>query len=134
MGATLSKLKYITIILLACILLAGCAGSKTDSPSAAVENYFQAIVSGDATSIASVSCNDWQETARGEVASFTGVKSRLEKLSCKVESTKDNEAIIGCTGTIVAKYVDQEMRFDLSGRKYHVVQQNQKWLVCGYIQ
>ncbi len=130
----MNKLFSFTIVLLAFVLLAGCANSKTSGSGAAVETYFQAIVAGDAERTAGASCSEWQETARGEVASFTGVKSRLEKLTCQATSTTGNEAIVECTGSIVAKYVDQEMRFDLSGRKYRVVRQDQKWLVCGYIQ
>jgi predicted small secreted protein len=122
----------VIVVLLACILLAGCGGANTDDAGEAVKTYFQAIVAQDADGAAAVSCPDWQETARGEVASFAGVKARLDNLSCKAASSKDGEALVECSGAIVATYVDQEMRFDLSERSYRVVQQNEKWLVCGY--
>jgi hypothetical protein len=123
-----------TIVLLVCLLLAGCAGAQANPAGKAVEAYFQAIAANDADKTAAVSCADWQQTARDEVASFAGVKTSLDKLSCKAASTQGSEATVECTGAIVAKYVDQEMRFDLNGRRYRVVQQDQKWLVCGYIQ
>lgn len=124
------------IVLLPCILLvmflAACAGASQNGAGDAVKTYFDAIVAGDADAAAAVSCPDWQETARGEVASFAGVETKLEDVTCKVASAKDQEALVECTGAIVATYVDQQMRFDLSGREYRVVQQESKWLVCGY--
>lgn len=122
------------VILVACILLSGCAGSNTKGASEAVMAYFQAIVAGDPDQAAGVSCADWQETARSEVASFAGVKTELDELSCQVETIKGEEASVACSGAIIATYVDQEMRLDLSGRQYRVVQQDAKWLVCGYIE
>lgn len=130
----MKKTNCLVGILVACILLSGCAGSNTRGASDAVVAYFQAIVAGDADRAAAVSCADWQETARGEVASFTGVKTGLDGLSCQVETIKDDQASVACSGAIVATYVDQEMRLDLSGRQYRVVRQNAQWLVCGYIQ
>jgi hypothetical protein len=129
---TMNKTTFLTLVLIICVLLSGCAGSKTSGASEAVQAYFQAITAGDADGVAGVSCPDWQETARGEVASFAGVKTKLDQLSCQVETIKDNEAMVSCSGAIIATYVDQDMRFDLSGRRYRVVQQDAQWLVCGY--
>ncbi len=128
----MKKIICLVIVLLACILLAGCAGANKNGAGEAVKTYFQAIVAGDADGAAAVSCADWQETARGEVASFAGVKTKLDTLDCQVASAKDSEALVACSGAIVATYIDQEMRFDLSGRQYRVVQQDGKWRVCGY--
>jgi hypothetical protein len=130
----MNKIICLMLVLIFCVLLAGCAGTKIARASEVVKVYFQAISAGDADSAASVSCSAWQETARDEVASFAGVKTKLENLSCQVVTSKDSEASVECSGAIIATYVDQDMRFDLSGRQYRVSQQDGKWLVCGYQQ
>jgi hypothetical protein len=122
----------ILIILLASALATACAGAKTDGAGKAVESYFQAIVDGNADHAAAVSCADWSETARGEVASFVGVKARLDKLACKTVTAQGDQSTVTCSGAIIAKYVDQEQTFDLSGRQFKVSHQGEQWLVCGY--
>ena len=130
----MNKTIRITLVLITYVLLAGCARAQTSPAGKVVEAYFQAIAAGDAESAAGVSCAEWQETSRDEVASFAGVKAKLENLSCRVAANNDSEATVDCSGFIVATYVDQEMRFDLSGRQYRVAQQDGKWLLCGYVQ
>lgn len=132
----MKKTSSFLIFVLAVILLAGCASTQKDAAKdaagSAVENYFQAIVSGDASRIATVSCPAWEETARGEVASFAGVKARLNQVSCKSTTTQQDQATVECTGNIIATYNNEDQTFELQGRTFNVVRQNGEWLVCGY--
>lgn len=119
------------IVLCLGLLLVACA-TKSDGAAAAVETYFQAIVTGDTDAVTKISCPDWQSTAQDEIASFAGVKARIDKLSCKTTATQGDQATVECTGGILATYVDREQTIDLSGRPYQVVKQDNQWLVCGY--
>lgn len=128
----MKKAALVLIIILASALVTACTGAKADGAGKAVETYFQAIIEGSADHAAAVSCANWAETARGEVASFVGVKARLDKLACKTVTAQGDQSTVVCSGTIIAKYVDQEQTFDLSGRQFKVTHQGDQWLVCGY--
>lgn len=121
----------IAVLLLILVLFAGCDGQK-DPAGAAVETYLQAIVEADEEKIATASCAEWEETARGEVASFAGVKARLEGLACTARSSDNASAIVDCQGKIIATYNNEDSDFPLEGRAYQVVQQGGEWVVCGY--
>jgi hypothetical protein len=123
---------WLGILVVTSTLLLGCGGKSQDEQGAVVEAYLQAITEGDDNRIASVSCADWEETARGEVASFVGVKTRLEGVECTTRSTKDDKAVVDCQGKIVATYNDEDSNFPLEGRAYRVIREGGEWLVCGY--
>lgn len=129
----MKKVLYLSLLILT-LLLAACSGpaANADKPGAAVETYLQAIVEANADNAAKVSCADWESSARDEVAAFNGVKARLDKVSCKAETTSSSNATVGCTGAIVATYNNEDQSFDLRDRKFTVVQQDGEWLVCGY--
>ena len=112
--------------------MTGCDGNGQDKPGAAVETYLQAITAGDQERVATVSCAAWEETARGEVASFAGVKTRLNGVECSSRSTSGDEAVVDCKGEIVATYNNEDSSFSLEGRAYRVVREAGEWMVCGY--
>jgi hypothetical protein len=114
------------------IFVSGCASGNQDAPGSVVQTYFQAIVAGDAERIASISCADWESTARDEVSSFAGVKARLENVTCTSGAATDDSAVVTCTGAIVATYNNEDQDFPLEERPVRVVRQSGEWLVCGY--
>ena len=129
----MKKANWIAALLMTFALLAGCAGQEQqNAPGAAVETYLQAIVEGSEEKVATVSCADWEETARGEVASFAGVKARLDGLDCTARSADGPETIVDCKGKIIATYNNEDSDFPLEGRAYKVVQEGDEWRVCGY--
>ncbi len=123
------KTKIFMLLILA-FLLASCA--KSDPGGAAVVAYLKAIAANDQNGAQAVSCADWQSQASDEVAAFAGVKARLNNLACKTVSSAGNQSTVECTGGIIGTYVDKEQTFDMSGRQFKVVQEQGKWLVCGY--
>lgn len=129
----MKKFLYRSLLLLV-TLLAACSGpaANADKPGAAVETYLQAIVEANADKAAKVACADWESSARDEVASFQGVKARLDKVSCKTETSSASSTTVSCTGAIVATYNNEDQSFDLRDRKFTVVQKDGEWLVCGY--
>ena len=129
------RLLALALVFLLVALLAACSGSggsSADPAGAAVETYLQAIVEANTDGAARVACADWESSARDEVASFQGVKARLENVDCKTESTGSGTATVGCTGAIVATYNNEDQSFDLKDRKFTAVERDGEWLVCGY--
>jgi hypothetical protein len=123
---------WLVVLLLALPVLTACGGNAQDQPGTAVETYLQAITEGDQDRIATVSCAAWEETARGEVAAFAGVKTRLVDVNCAARSTNSDSAVVDCKGKIVATYNNEDSDFPLEGRAYKMVRENGEWLVCGY--
>jgi hypothetical protein len=139
--------KTITLLalILAVLLLGACSGAGgNDGAGTAAKNYFEAIASGDADRIATLSCPDWESSARDEVAAFAGVKARLEDVTCQPVEGSDPEPgdsvespeslVVECSGAIVATYNNEDQSFDLQGRKLSMSRQGSEWLVCGYAQ
>lgn len=130
---TLSLLLLALTILLS-TLLAACSSPSTNGAGSAAEKYFQAIVDGDEDRIATISCADWESGARADVAAFVGVEARLENVSCQPVSETEGEAIVECSGAIVATYNNEDTSFDLKGKQLKAVNQSGEWLICGYAQ
>lgn len=129
------KLLSILIIVIALLfLLTSCSASSSDNAGSTVVKYFQAIVDGDEDRIATLSCADWEASARADVAAFVGVKARLENVTCKPLSETSDEAIVECSGAIIATYNNEDSSFELKGKQLRVVNQSGQWLVCGYAQ
>lgn len=129
------KLLPILIIVIAFLfLLTSCSAGSSDNAGSAVVKYFQAIVDGDEDRIATLSCADWEASARADVAAFVGVKARLENVACKPLSETSDEAIVECSGSIIATYNNEDSSFELKGKQLKVVNQSGQWLVCGYAQ
>lgn len=130
------NLRAILTLLLASILLAACASTGSGGAGTSAEKYFQAIADGDDERIATLSCPDWESSARDDVAAFVGVKARLENVSCASisENNAADSAVVECSGAIVATYNNEDTEFELKGKQLNVVKMGSEWLVCGYTQ
>jgi len=126
-------IKLLTL-LLAVFILAGCASSSQGGAGSAAQKYFQAIADGNEEKIAAISCPDWEASARADVAAFIGVTARLEDVTCQPVSEAAGEAVVECTGAIVATYNNEDASFELKDKQLKVVNQDGEWLVCGYAQ
>ena len=114
--------------------LSGCGSSGENGAGSAAHKYFQAIADGNEDKIAAISCPDWEASARADVAAFIGVKARLENVTCQPLSESTGEAVVECTGAIVATYNNEDSSFELKDKQLKVVNQDGEWLVCGYAQ
>ena len=123
--------RWIFVVLIVCvsILLVSCAGSS--SPTTAVEAYYNALVSGDATTLTQLSCADWEAQSRLMLDSFTGVKARLDSIACSELENDGGTAVVNCTGKIIATYGTEDQEIDLSNTTFVLQKQGNEWLVCG---
>jgi hypothetical protein len=127
---TLLPVLWLTIIL--GLLIAGCAGSQTNTAPATTQAYINALVSKDATMLTSLSCAAWEADAKTELDSFGAVTARLEDLSCKEAGKDGNFTLVACTGKIIANYNGEDQTINLADRTYKMVQEGGDWRMCGY--
>jgi len=111
--------------------MAAC-GKMEDTAALTVESYLNALVSKDATRIASLSCADWEMQALLELDSFQAVETSVEDLSCTAIVEDDGTYSVNCSGKILATYNTEVQELDLSGRTFIVIEQGGDHLVCGY--
>jgi len=109
------------------LVLAACA---SDSPEAAVEGYFEALVAGDETAARSLSCAAWESVAATRINTFASLDAKLMGMNCQ----PDGEAAEGgtrvvCAGHIAVVYGTEEQELPLGN--YRVVRENDAWRVCG---
>jgi ABC-type glycerol-3-phosphate transport system substrate-binding protein len=105
----------------------------TKSPAATVmERYYAALVSKDAAKVSNLTCKDFEEQALLEMDSFQAVKAELDNVVCTEAGTDSGATLVGCTGTIVLTYNNENQTLDVSRQVYRVVQQAGDYLVCGY--
>jgi hypothetical protein len=129
MRRILSVFVFITIL---STLLSACAGGAADGAPKAIESYLQALVAEDQAKVVSLSCAEWEESARLEVDSFQGVKAALEGAVCTETGTEDGAALVTCQGKIVATYNNENQELPLNTRTYQAVQEGGEWRMCGY--
>jgi hypothetical protein len=99
--------------------------------AATVEEYLKALVAKDVNRLSALSCSTWEAEARQMFDSFSAVDIKLSNLSCKQTGTEGDQALVTCTGNIVATYNNENQNIDLSASTYVLVKQNDEWLVCG---
>ncbi len=129
----MKKLFKLTLLVSVLALLLAACGQATDPAVTAVESYLNALVNKDSSTLSSLSCADWEPNALLELDSLQAVETRLEGLSCSVESTEDDgTTLVVCQGKILATYNNEDQELDLSVRTYQVVEQGGEYLVCGY--
>ena len=128
------KKKVLLFILLACLVIAGCANQETKSTEEAkvVESFYQAIVGQERDKIGSIACSDWEKDAVREVDAFMGVKSELKDFTCSVQKSEGDAADVVCDGSIAASYGNEVTEFPLKERVHKVVKQNGEWRLCGF--
>lgn len=128
------KKKVLLFILLACLMIAGCAKQETKSTEEAkvVESFYQAIVGQERDKIGSIACSDWEKDAVREVDAFMGVKSELKDFTCSVQKSEGDAADVVCDGSIAASYGNEVTEFPLKDRVHKVIKQNGEWRLCGF--
>lgn len=112
------------------LVLAACSASS--GPADAVEAYLNALVSQDEARLSTLSCADWETSARSELASFTAVTVQLTELNCQENGQADNMTLVSCTGKIIANYGNEVLEIDLADRTYQAVSEGGDWRMCGY--
>jgi hypothetical protein len=118
-------------ILAAGMISAACAGGEHPA-AGAVEAFLQALADKNEAQYVTLTCPDYELDALLEYDSFSLVQTRLEGLSCKADNASGDTAEVTCQGEIVATYGNEDRNFELSERRYQVVNQGGAWLVCGY--
>ena len=124
------KFKFLFLFLLF-LLLTACGGGKSDA-ARAVEGYYNALIAQDSAGFDALVCPDFAGDAGTEFASFAGVESELDGMSCSQTGTEGQTALVQCQGKIVATYGTEKMEIPLGDRTYRVVNQDGAWRVCGY--
>jgi len=122
---------FILIIVILVFILTGCEGG-TSPAVRSVENYLEAFVNKEEALMASYVCPAFEVEAYIEFDSFALVQTALEGLVCLETGGEAGKAVIVCQGSIEATYGNEVRSFDLSERKYTVVESHGDWLVCGY--
>jgi len=122
-------LVLLSLILLS--LLAGCGGGK-DPAAAAVEAYLQSLVGQDSARLSNGVCAAWEPDALVELDAFQGVTASLDGVACAKQGAEGADALVACTGRILATYNNEQQELPVSGRTYRVVQEGGEWRVCGY--
>lgn len=125
------KSKFLLALLLI-LSLSACASG--DLAAQTVQDYYQAIVSGDADRALALSCADWEMNAQMEVDSFQAVDASLDGFTCEEVSADGDRAIVTCQGQIVMSYDGEDQFLNLSGQNFQVENAGGDWLFCGYSQ
>ena len=127
----MSRLAKILVLSTIFILALGACASS-DMAAQTVQDYYQAIVDGDAERALALSCADWEFNAQMEVDSFQAVDASLDGFTCEQTGTDGDMAIVTCQGQIVMSYDGEDQYLDLSGQTYQVQNARGDWLFCGY--
>ena len=122
-------LSLILLMVILALAAAACAGEG--DPADSVESYIKAKAEADGDELASLACNDFEAQAAQDALSFRSVKAEVEDLSCKKSGDDGDDALVTCTGQIVAEYDGETRSQDLSETTYRVVKEDGKWKVCG---
>ncbi len=125
-------LSVFVFLMILSTLLSACAGGAAGGAPQAIEAYLKALVAEDQTKVASLSCAEWEESARLEVDSFQGVKAVLEGAVCAETGNENGAALVTCQGKIVATYNNENQELPLNTRIYRAVQEGGEWRMCGY--
>jgi hypothetical protein len=125
------RIYWLVFYLILAFGISACSGGK--HPAAlAVETLIQALVDKNEAQYVTLTCADYELDALLEYDSFSLVKTRLEGLDCQAADVEGDQSAVTCRGEIIATYGAEDQTFDLSERRYNVVNQGGTWLVCGY--
>ena len=122
--------KTFLIIVVFVLVLSAC--SSGDLAAQTVQDYYQAIVDGDADRALALSCATWEFDAQMEVDSFQAVDASLDGFSCEQTGTDGDMVVVTCQGQIVMSYDGEDQYLDLSGQTFQVQNAGGDWLFCGY--
>ena len=122
---------FILFLCVTLLIVTACdntsATDTTDSRSQAVQQYLTAKVASDRDGIAALLCSELEASLDRETASFDSVSADIENMVCIPSDTDD--AVVTCTGEIVADYGGESTVFPLSA--YNVVEEDGTWRWCG---
>jgi PBP1b-binding outer membrane lipoprotein LpoB len=120
----------LVLIILAAVLLTACA-SKTDTPAAATEAYWQALVAKDSAALTNLSCAAHESTALTTLDSLMSVEIKLQDMKCATSENAGDAATVNCTGALVISYGAEDLTIDLGMVPYNVVRESGDWRMCG---
>ncbi len=123
--------KLLLLSMIAVLALSACGGSS-DAAAQVVQDYYQAVVSGDVDRATALSCPQWEGIAQMEVDSFQAVDATLDGFTCEKTGEDGDMTVISCQGQIVMSYAGEDQYLDLSGQSYQVQNVGGDWLFCGY--
>ncbi len=123
--------KFIPILFIITLLLAGCA-SEQSGATKAIQAYIQALSNKDSVQISNLSCSDWEQNALLEVDSLTGVGSKVVNLKCDPTGQDGTDTYVSCTGSLDLDYNGEGQQIDLSTHTYIARQEAGEWRMCGY--
>lgn len=128
-----NDIRYMLFIFLTAVLFMIAACGVEKSPADAVEAYLGALENKDEVQAVSLSCAEWEETARAEGESFMTVEVELQDANCSVVEQSENTALVSCEGRFVFSYdAGEDLVLELSTRFFKVVKEGDQWLMCGY--
>lgn len=119
------------VSLLSLLLLAGCAGGKSEAAST-VEAYLAALVGKQSDQLSTLSCADWESSALTELDAFQNVEAQLVDLACSETGKDGDTTLVTCSGKITASYNGELQEFPLGDRVYQLVSEGGELRVCGY--
>jgi len=127
-------MKTKSLLLLVFALLGGtlAACGDKDTAAMAVENYLKALAAKDATQLATLSCADWEASARLDLDALVSVETSLKDLKCQESGSDGSYTLVACSGALEANYNGELQEIDLSARTYQAVQEGGEWRMCGY--
>jgi hypothetical protein len=123
--------QFIILMIFFSILLPGCASQEAGAATA-IENYLQALVERDLDQLINQSCTAWEAQARTEFDSFNAVSTELKDMVCSEMSFNERDALVKCTGKIIANYGNEVLEIDLGKQTYLAVNESGEWRMCGY--
>ncbi len=121
--------KFFFLLTFTIFVFSAC--SVSGEPDRIVEDYFNAIASGDAVRAANLSCAAWEDRARTDADSFLNVDTTIEEMHCSIVSETEDTVDVWCSGYIVADYQGENLNIDLSLQVYRLVAEDGVWRVCG---
>lgn len=113
-------------------LLAACTNQPGGDPGAAVKDYLQAMVSGQADRIGALVCPAYEAEARTEFDSFGAVEAELDNVECRQSGAEGGTALVTCTGSIKVNYTGEIRALELKDNVYRARPDNGRWQMCGY--
>lgn len=125
--------KHIWVVVLAAFVLAGCGSAVSNEDAGpAISAYLEALVAKDPIEAVTLSCLDWEESARAEALSLEAVEVQLQGLACQASGEQGDFTVVDCEGVLIANYGGEDQTIELGDRSYLAVVEDGVWKMCGY--
>lgn len=125
--------QHLLLVLSMAMILAGCSnGTSTEDAGPAIEAYLEALVAKDPVEAVTLSCLDWEESARAEALSLEAVEVQLQGLACQATGDQGDLTVVDCDGVLIANYGGEDQTIELGDRSYLAVAEDGVWKMCGY--